>query len=144
MTRKNFLKIAALSSLVLFMGMSGCPPSYDESQSDFFVQSAFGGYNAQGWGWKPNSKVSIEIFNEPDGPGSANTAWKHMYDVDVDQWGMFGFTTDFTPPYRVERRICGTPEQNQTALVMAKNLTTGKIRMRQVPVDIYFTFQPCR
>jgi hypothetical protein len=26
---------------------------------------------------------------------------------------------------------------------MAKNMDTGKIRIRPLPIDLYFTFQPC-
>jgi len=133
----------------LFLTLTACPPGLqtaDETSSDFFVASAgqggTSGYTPQGWGWKPGSHVEISIFNEPDGPGSASTSWKKILDETVDPTSLFGFNAG-APFYPVRRSICGNPEQGQFLVAMAKNTNTGKIRMTKVPVDIYFTFQPC-
>jgi hypothetical protein len=142
------LLLAALCVSLLF-SVTACPPgqSSDESQSEFFVaiswQGGVTGYLPTGWGWKPNSKVEISIWHEPDGPGSASTQWKKILDESVDPYSMFGFNSG-APFYPVRRNICGHPENGQTVLFMAKNVNTGKIRMRQVPADIYFTFKPCQ
>jgi hypothetical protein len=138
--------LAAVCVSLLF-SLTACPGWTDNSNSDFFVttsgQGGVSGYLPTGWGWKPNSKVEISIFNEPDGPGSANTQWKKILDENVGADSLFGFNSG-APFYPVRRNICGNPENGQTAVFMAKNVTTGQIRMRQVPVDLYFTFQPCK
>jgi hypothetical protein len=128
--------------------LSGCLDalSSEDASADFFAATAFSGgpgYQVQGWGWKPNTHVSVDMWNEPDGPGSASTEWKHLFNVDVDQNGMFGFTSN-SAVYPVRRTICGNPEQGQTAVFMVKSIDTNRLRMRRFPVDIYFTFQPCK
>ena len=140
----NCLLFASLCGL-LFLTLTACQPAIDESQANFFVASTGRqpGYYPQGGGWKPNSKVSISLWNEPDGPGSASTDWKHLFDVDVDSNGMFGYSSS-SPFYPVRRSICGNPENGQTVVFMAKSLTTGKILMYRPGADIYFTFQPCQ
>jgi hypothetical protein len=146
MIRKRYL-LATMCAPVVFV-LAGCPPpqSTDDSASDFFVavttQAGVQGYVPQGWGWKPSSKVSIQLWHEPCGPGCATSAWKHLFDVDVDSSGMFGFTPNakFHP---VRREHCGTHE-NQSVVFMAKSLTTGKIRMRQTLADLWYTFRPCQ
>jgi len=146
MALKHALLVIVCSPLLLAAG--SCPPSpgADDAQADFFVaavgQGGVSGYTPQGWGWKPGSKVAIELFNEPNGPGSAATEWKHLFDVSADSNGMFGFSGN-AAFYPVRRVICGTPESGQTVVFMAK-ADTGRIRMRQVPADLYYTFQPCR
>lgn len=147
-TRRTVLSISCLlfASLcgLLILTMPACQRSVDDSQSSFFV--ALGrqpGYYPQGWGWKPNTKVSISLWNEPDGPGSASTDWKHLFDVDVDSNGLFGFSGN-PPFYPVRRSICGNPENGQTVVFLAKSLSTGKIQMYRPGADIYFTFQPCQ
>lgn len=142
--KRPFLAAVCVSLLTL----TACPPgqSTDDSESGFFVVSAapgLAGYKPTGWGWKPNSKLEISIWNEPDGPGSASTQWKKILDETVDPSSLFGFNSG-APVYPVARSICGNPANGQTVLIMAKSLTTGKIRMFQAPADIYFTFQPCR
>lgn len=146
MSPKRPLLVAVCVSLLF--SLTACLPgqSTDDSQSDFYVSSAgqggVSGYLPTGYGWKPNSKLEISIWNEPDGPGSASTQWKKILDENVDASSLFGFNSG-APFYPVRRSICGTPENGQTILFMAKSLTTGKIRMRQVPADLYFTFKPC-
>lgn len=138
------LLLASLCGL-LFLTLTACQPAVDDPQSTFFVASAGPkpGYYPQGWGWKPNSKVSISLFNEPDAPGSASTEWKHLFDVDVDSSGMFGFSS--SPPfYPVRRAICGNPENDQKVVFLAKSLTTGKVQLYRPGADIYFTFQQCQ
>ena len=141
------LPLLAAMCVYLLFGLSACPQSTDDSRSDFFVtatgQGGVSGYLPTGWGWKPNSKIEISIWNEPDGPGSASTQWKKILDVNVGADSMFGFNSG-APFYPVRRTICGNPENGQTLVFMAKNLTTGRFQMRQVPADLYFTFQPCR
>jgi hypothetical protein len=143
-------KHALLASVCgcLFFTLTACQPVQDDSQSDFYVawsgRAGKGeGYSPQGWGWKPGSKVEISIFNEPNGPGSASTEWKHILDVVVDQSGMFGFSGPSPPFYPVNRNICGSPEQDQKMVFLAKNLNTGRFRMFRVTVVLYFTFQAC-
>jgi hypothetical protein len=138
--RRCLLAVAGAS---LLLSLAGCSP--DDSHAEIFPASAgqgpSNGYKVQGWGWKPGSKVSISMFNEPNGPGSASTEWRHLFDVTADANGMFGFSSNgsFHP---VNRNICGNPENGQVAQFMAK-ADTGTIRLRQGPVDIYFTFKPC-
>lgn len=135
-------------SLSLLFSLTACVPGQtaDERQSDFYVSVSFqggqSGYLPTGWGWRPNSTVEISIWNEPNGPGTASTQWKKLFDETVDPSSLFGFNSG-APFYPVPRRICGHPENGQTVVFMAKSLTTGSIRMRQVPADLYFTFQPC-
>ena len=64
-------------------------------------------------------------------------------DVTVDASSMSGFNSGaaFHP---VRRSICGNPENGQTVLFVARSKTSGKIRMRETPADLYVTFQPCR
>lgn len=147
MRQKRVLLAAVFVSL--FLALSTCSPwqSTGDFEAGLFVtssgQNGVSGYLPTGWGWKPNSKVEISIWNEPDGPGSASTEWKKILDETVGDSGLFGFTPR-APFYPVRRSICGTPENGQTLVFMAKSLTTGRITMRQVPADLYFTFQPCR
>jgi hypothetical protein len=128
------------------LGLTACERSPSDYAADFFVtstgQGQVSGYTPQGWGWKPNSKVSIQLWAEPDGRGGASTDWKHLFDVDVDSSSLFGFTGN-AKFYPVKRTICGNPENGQTVVFMAKSLSTGKFVLRRVPADIYFTFKPC-
>jgi hypothetical protein len=139
--------LVALYGSLLF-GLTACLPgqSSDDGQAGFFVASAgrggVSGHLPTGYGWKPNSKVEISIWNEPDGPGSASTRWKKIFDENVGADWLFGFDAG-APFYPVRRSICGTPEDGQAMVFMAKSLTTGTIRMHRVPVDLYFTFKPC-
>jgi hypothetical protein len=132
----------------LLFSLGACPraPVPEDNAADFFVttsgQGGVSGYLPTGWGWKPNSKVEISIWNEPDGRGSASNQWKKILDENVDSNSMFGFNSG-APFYPVRRSICGNPENGQTVVFMAKSLTTGRFVMRQVPADLYFTFKPC-
>ncbi len=139
MALKRTLLIIACSSLLL---AATCPPSpageAHDAQADFFVAAGMPGYTPQGYGWKPGSIVRIEVFDEPDGSGG----WKHLFDVSVDSNGMFGFNSG-AKSHPVRRTICGSPVSGQTVVFMAK-ADTGRIRMRNVPADLYYTFQPCR
>ena len=130
----------------LLYGLSGCQPSTDTSESNFYVASAgqrgVSGYVPTGYGWQPNSQLEISIWHEPTGPGSVSSEWKKVLDVTVDATSMFGFNSG-AAFYPVRRSICGTPEQGQNVLFMARSKTTGKIRMREAPAHLYFTFQPC-
>jgi hypothetical protein len=141
--RRHFL--AAACGCALF-SLTGCGQTPTDSTAEFFVtstgQGQVSGYTPQGWGWKPNSKVSIQLWNEPDGRGGASTEWKHLFDVDVDNSSLFGFAGN-VKFYPVKRTICGNPERDQTVVFMAKSLTTGRIVLRRAPADIYFTFKPC-
>lgn len=136
--------LAAVCSAVL-LSLTGCLPGQvrDDRDASFFVTHGGEGYQPTGYGWKPNTKVEFSVWNEPDGRGSASTQWKRVLEVNVDGLGMFGFNSG-AQVYPVRRTICGTPEQGQTMVFMAKSLATGTVRMRQSPVDLYFTFQPCR
>lgn len=148
MQRKSAKRIVFCSALSL--ALAGCLPGRPglEPNADFYVahagqgQAGVPGYKPTGYGWTPNSTVEFSIWHEPDGPGSASSQWKKILDVHVDASGMFGFNAG-AAFYPVRRSICGTPEQQQTMVFMAKNPATGTIRMRQSPVDLYFTFQPC-
>ena len=133
----------------LFLTLIACQPAAKSSGDDdpeFLVSSAgkngVPGYTPQGWGWKPGSSIEISLFNEPDAQGKANPSWKKIADEKVDPSTMFGFSAK-APFYPVRRTLCGQPAPRQFMLVMAKNTDTGKIRMRPLPVDLYFTFQPC-
>jgi hypothetical protein len=141
MTLKRALFATACGSL--FLTLTACPPSLDDSNSNFFVQSsgARAGYTPQGSGWKPNTKVEISIWGEPDGAGGASTEWRHLFDEQVDGIGMFGYNggAQFLP---VARKFCGNPEQGQVVTFMAKS-QTGRIQTYRPGADIYFTFQPC-
>jgi hypothetical protein len=142
---KRYLLAVACGLLVL--SLTACGPSTDDSQSNFYVsqvgQAGVSGYVPQGWGWRPGSKVSIQLWNEPCGPDCATSEWKHLFEVEVDQNGMFGFASN-AAFYPVRRSICGDAANGQqTVVFMAKSLTTGKISMRQVPAHLWFTFQPC-
>jgi hypothetical protein len=134
----------ACAGVSLLLSLAGCPaPTADDAQADIFPASAGhagNGYQVQGWGWKPGSKVSISMFDEP-GPNGSASEWHHLFDVTADANGMFGFSSGsaFHP---VTRNICGQPEQGQVASFQAK-ADTGRIRVKQGPVDIYFTFKPC-
>ena len=149
MTSKRALLLAACGPLLL--ALAACQPAskgMEDSDSDpeFLVSSApkngVAGFTPQGWGWKPGSKVEISLFNEPDGQGKANASWKKILDETVEDSTMFGFS-DKAPFYPVRRTLCGNPPPRHVMLAMAKNTDTGKIRMRPLPVDLYFTFQPC-
>lgn len=146
MTWKHVLFATVSGSL--FLTLTACDRVSDDSQSSFYVESigrhGVPGFTPTGWGWKPLSKVSIDIFDEPNGPDSASSEWKHILDETVDSNSLFGFPPPEPPFYAVKRSICGNPIPNQTMVFMAKNLTTGRIQMVRVPVDQYFTFQPCR
>jgi hypothetical protein len=137
---------ACLLSASLLASLAGCQPSADQSESNFFVTSAghagMSGYLPTGYGWQPNSQLDISIWHEPTGPGSVSSEWKKVLDVTVDASSMFGFDSG-AAFYPVRRSICGNPEPGQMVLFMAKSKTTGKIRMRETPADLYFTFQPC-
>lgn len=137
---------ACLLSASLLASLAGCRTSTDPSESNFFVasagQSGVSGYLPTGYGWQPNSQLEISIWHEPTGPGSVSSEWKKILDVTVDASSMFGFNSG-AAFYPVRRSICGAPEASQTVLFMAKSKTTGKIRMRETPADLYFTFQPC-
>lgn len=155
MSPKPPLLVAVCVSMLF--GLTACFPgqSTDESEADFFVSTAGRaesyGYHWTGYGWKPDSTVEISIWNEPDGPGSTSTQWKKIRDENVNSISMFGDGsgapkfgyTPGSPLYPVRRTICGNPVNGQTVLFMAKSLTTGKIRMRQLPADLYFTFKSC-
>lgn len=146
MSPNRSLFVAACGFLLL--SLTGCPPGKvpEDTQADFFVsstgQGGVSGYLPTGWGWKPGSKVEISIWHEPNGPGSVSSDWKKILEENADNSGMFGFNYG-APFYPVRRNICGNPENGQTLLFMAKSLTTGSVRMRQVPADLYFTFRPC-
>ena len=140
--------LAAVCVSLLF-SLAACSPgrSTDDSESWFNVQWAPGqggvpGYLPTGSSWRPNTKVEISIWNEPDGPGSGSSQWKKILDENVGSDSLFGFTHG-APFYPVRRNICGG-SNGQTVVFMAKSLTTGKIRMHQVPADLYFTNQPCK
>lgn len=140
-------KLLACASALWLVGLAGCQPtSNDDKDAEFFVasngQGGVNGYTVQGWGWKPGDTVEVKIWHEPDGPGSALGEWKKLFDAKVDSTSLFGFSGSATF-YPVRRWICGNPENGQFLLAMVKSTTTNRIRMRQVPVDIYFTFQPC-
>lgn len=146
MNQKRLL-LLALCAFGLF-GLPGCmpPQAADESAADLYVtwagQGGVSGYLPTGYGWRPSSKIEISIWGEPDGRGSASTEWKKILDEVPDGSTLFGFNPG-APFYPVRRSICGAPEQGQTMVFMAKSLTTGTVRMHRVPVDLYYTFQPC-
>jgi hypothetical protein len=147
MTLMRALFVTACGPLVLTL--TACQPasqSTDESESELLVSSAgkggVPGFTPQGWGWKQGSRVEISLFNEPDSQGKANPNWKKILDETVDPLSMFGFSSN-PPFYPVRRTLCGNPAPRQFMLVMAKNTDTGKLRIRPLPVDLYFTFQPC-
>lgn len=160
MTLKRTLFLAACGPLLLTLaacqppdksakgsGSAGSGIGGDtDSDPEFMVTSAgkngAPGFTPQGWGWKPGSKVEISLFNEPDGQGKPNPSWKKILDETVETSTMFGFN-DKAPFYPVRRTLCGNPPPRLIMLAMAKNTDTGKIRMRPLPVDLYFTFQPC-
>ena len=128
-------------------GKSASKPEFkDDSEAEFLVATAdkngVPAFTPQGWGWKPGSRVEISLFNEPDGQGKANPSWKKILDETVDASSLFGFSAN-PPAYPVRRTLCGNPPPRQFMLVMAKNMDTGKIRIRPLPIDLYFTFQPC-
>lgn len=132
---------------LLMCGLAGCQPTSNEDlNAEFFFasngQGGVNGYTVTGWGWKPGDKVEVKIWHEPDGPGSAAGQWKKLFDANVDSSSLFGFAGTATF-YPVRRSICGSPENGQFMLAMVKSLTTNRLRMRQIPVDIYFTFHPC-
>ena len=143
----NQRRMLACASALLLAGLAGCQPtSNDDRDADFFAASngwsRMNGYTVQGWGWKPGDQVEVKVWHEPNGPSSAAPQWKKLFDVNVEPTSLFGFSGG-SSFYPVNRGICGTPENGQTMLMMVKSLNTNRIRMRQVPVDIYFTFQPC-
>ena len=155
MTLKHTPFVAACG--LLFLTLSACQPTAqskgdsksqfkDDSEAEFIVNSAgkngVPGFTPHGWGWKPGSHVEISLFNEPDGQGKANPSWKKILDETVDASSLFGLSSN-PPFYPVRRTLCGNPPARQFMLVMAKNMDTGKIRMRPLPIDLYFTFQPC-
>ena len=148
MTSKRALLLAACGPLLL--ALAACQQAGKNTDGDadpeFMVSSAgkngVPGFTPQGWGWKPGSKVEISLFNEPDGQGKANASWKKILDETVEDSTMFGFNSN-PPFYPVRRTLCGNPPPRQIMLAMAKNTDTGRIRMRPLPVDLYFTFQPC-
>ena len=141
--------LVAFCAGVLF-SLTGCLPgqSSEDPYADFFVVTAGPGqagmevYRPTGYGWRPNSKVEFSIWNEPDGPGSTSTQWKKIFDVNVDATGQFEFN-DAAAAYPVRRNICGKPEDQQKMVFKARSLNTGTVRMRQSPVDLYFTFTGC-
>jgi hypothetical protein len=151
MTRKCALFFTTLAPL--WMMTAACQPASDkeengevDSDPEFLMSSAgkngAPGYTPQGWGWKPGSSIEISVFNEPDSQGKPNPTWKKILDEKVEPSTMFGFSAD-APFYPVRRTLCGNPAPRQFMLAMAKNMDTGKTRMRPLPVDLYFTFQPC-
>lgn len=141
--------LLAVVCVSLLISLSACPPEQlpEDNTSGFFVKSTgqggVSGYVPTGWGWKPNSKVEISIYDEPDGPGSVSNQWKKILDENVDANSMFGFNQG-APFYPVRRSICGNPEDGQMVVFMAKSLTTGKIHMQRVPAHLYYTFEACR
>jgi hypothetical protein len=143
-----YLKLPLLAAVCIYLlfSLNGCPPgqSADESHADFGVALGTSAYLPKGWGWKPNSKVEISIFDEPDGPGSASSHWKKILDENVDTDGMFGFNSG-APIYPVPQKFCGDffAVKDQTVSFMVKSLTTGSIRLREVSAHIYFTGEPC-
>ena len=155
MTLKRALFVAACGPF--YVALTACQPTAqskgdsksefkDDSEAEFLVSSAgkneVPGLTPQGWGWKPGSRVEISLFNEPDGQGKANPNWKKILDERVDASSLFGLSSN-PPFYPVRRTLCGNPAPRQFMLVMAKNMDTGKIRIRPLPIDLYFTFQPC-
>lgn len=144
MSSKRLLVVSICACLL--QGLTGCQPSTDASESNFYVasngQGGVPGYLPTGYGWQPNSQLEISIWHEPTGPGDVSSEWKKVLDVNVDASSMFGFDSG-AAFYPVRRSICGAPENGQKVLFMAKSKTTGKIRMRETPADLYFTFQPC-
>ena len=155
MTLKRAHFAAAFGAVLLTL--SACQPTDqskgdsksgfdDDSEAEFIVSSAgkdgAPGFTPQGWGWKPGSRVEISLFNEPDGQGKANPSWKKILDETVDASSLFGLNSN-PPFYPVRRTLCGQPAPRQFMLVMAKNMDTGKIRIRPLPIDLYYTFQPC-
>ena len=155
MTLKRALLIAAGGPLLL--ALAACQPTSqskgdsksqfnEDSEAEFIVSTAdkngAPGFTPQGWGWKPESRVEISLFNEPDGQGKANPNWKKILDETVDASSLFGLSSN-PPFYPVRRTLCGNPPPRQFMLAMAKNMETGKIRIRPLPIDLYFTFQPC-
>jgi hypothetical protein len=145
---KKYALLATICGCLLFT-LTACPPSQvgdnSDSNADFYVQSAGrnAGYTPQGGGWKPNSKVEITLWGEPISKDEASTDWKHIFDVDVDVNSLFGYSSS-SQFYPVSRKFCGSPVQGQTMTFLAKSLTTGRIRTFRAPVDLYYTFQPCR
>jgi hypothetical protein len=147
MTLKRALFVTACGPL--FLAAIACQPASDnmeDSEAELLMSNAgkggAPGFTPQGWGWKPGSKVEISLFNEPDSQGKPNPSWKKILDETVDTSTMFGFSAD-APFYPVRRTLCGNPAPRQFMLAMAKDTKTGRTRMRPLPVDLYFTFQPC-
>jgi hypothetical protein len=141
MSRRSLL-LASVCVALLF-SLTAC--WNDNSPSNLYVASAYpgvSGYLPTGWGWKPNTKVEISIWHEPDQSGGVSTQWKKVLVVDVDPNSLFGFNPS-PQVYSVARNICGNPVQGQTVLFMGKNLNTGKIVMREAPADLYYTFKAC-
>lgn len=146
MTLKRALLAAAFGGT--YLTITACSSGQESEASADFHLAGSGrpgvfGFLPTGSGWKAGSKVEVSIWHEPNGPGSVSAAWKKILDETVDKDGMFGFAPG-APFYPVGRTICGTPGPGQTMMVMAKNVNTGTVRMRQVPVDLYYNFQPCR
>jgi hypothetical protein len=139
------LSIALGPLLLCLAACTQVKPTGDEN-AGFYVnatgQGGASGYLPTGWGWTSASKVEIRIWHEPTGPGAASDQWKTLFVETVGPDGMFGFNSG-APFYPVQRTICGTPENNQTILFVAKSLTTGRAITRQVPAHLYFTFRPC-
>lgn len=149
MTLKRTHFVAACGPFVLMLTacqQAGQKSADGDADPEFLIGSAgkagVPGLTPQGWGWKPGSKVEISLFNEPDSQGKPNASWKKILDETVEPSTMFGFS-DKAPFYPVRRTLCGNPAPRQMMLVMAKNTDTGRVRMRPLPVDLYFTFQPC-
>jgi hypothetical protein len=126
----------------LTLSASACPQTED-SKSTFSVADSHPlgwGYVPTGQGWTPGSKVSIWVWDEPNGPsGSRTGAWKDVFDTVVDQNGMFGETNPIL--YAVRPSLCGTTEQKVT--FRARSLTTGRAITAEVSARKYFTGDPC-
>ena len=141
-----YLKLPLLAALCVFLlfSLNACQPeNTDESHAELEVASGSSGFLPKGSGWKPNSKLEISILNEPDGPGSASSQWKKILAENVDTYSTFGYNSG-SPGYTIPQKFCGDGESQQMVAFMAKSLTTGTIRLREVPAFYYFTHQPCQ
>jgi hypothetical protein len=146
MWKNSLITIAGIAIIVALAGLLRALPYTKDMDAHFYVEArgkgGHPGFTAYGFGWKPNSIVRLQIFNEPNGPESVNTSWKTMFDVPVDSTGMFGTSTS-SPLYPVARSICGDPPPDAKAMVIARSIATGRTRVQLVPVDLYYNVPPC-
>jgi hypothetical protein len=140
-------QIALYLLAIALVALTGCGSI--DSDASFYVMSTRNGerttFVPQGWGWVPRSRIEISVLGEPrisDNEVLTDGGWRSLGFVTPDSNGQFGFNTG--PFTSVVQKLCGFPPPWMAQpLFLARDTSTGKVRIFSGRTGDWFTFKAC-